>query len=275
MVKIICSDVDGTLLNKQREVDAETVRAFNRLDPDIALVLASSRMPKAMWHIQQKLNAQTQPLICYNGALILASGGDFRADLILSSSLIDALIAGKVIEKALALQLHISIYQNNTWLVSAMDFYAQREISNTKTEADGLFTNFTTDELEDFIGTGLHKMMIMGDPETLDELVLQFGTEPAFSMWRSKDIYLEITPATNKLLGLNKLLQLYKPFANLTLANVMSFGDGYNDFDLIKEARYGIAMENGVADLKKIAYATTKTNKEHGVAVFLNDFFAK
>jgi hypothetical protein len=43
-----------------------------------------------------------------------------------------------------------------------------------------------------------------------------------------------------------------------------------NDYELIKWAKYGIAMQNSDKELKKIAYEVTKTNKKAGVAYSIN-----
>ncbi|RYE21342.1 MAG: HAD family phosphatase, partial [Sphingobacteriaceae bacterium] len=90
MVKLICTDVDGTLLNKQREVDDFTVKVFAQLDKSIQIIPASSRMPKALWHIQKTLNIEHMPLICYNGALVLSSGKVFTAEKVIASITIPA-----------------------------------------------------------------------------------------------------------------------------------------------------------------------------------------
>jgi len=68
--KLICSDIDGTLLNKDKELSTATIREIKRLS-HIPFVLISSRMPKAMRHLQHELGNTDAPIIAYNGGLIL------------------------------------------------------------------------------------------------------------------------------------------------------------------------------------------------------------
>ncbi|RYE20427.1 MAG: HAD-IIB family hydrolase, partial [Sphingobacteriaceae bacterium] len=243
-IKLICTDVDGTLLNKQREVDARTVKAVAKLDPEIRFVLASSRMPKALYHLQNTLNISQMPLICYNGALVLSSGNEFNLQEIISSVLISAEKVKVIMELASQQQIHISLYQNNSWMASAIDFYAQREINNTRVEPDGLLKNFSAEELQNFIQNGAHKIMLMGEPKLLDLIEETIRENLQVALWRSKDIYLEITPFTNKSEGLQLLLNSFPENSTVKPDEVMAFGDGYNDLEMLQNAGIGVAVGN-------------------------------
>jgi Cof subfamily protein (haloacid dehalogenase superfamily) len=273
MVKLICTDIDGTLLNKDRAIDDFTIKVFGGLDKSIQIILASSRMPKALWHLQKTLNIEHMPLISYNGGLILSSGEIFDAEKVISSITIPGEAVYDIISLAQSQNLHISIYQNNTWLASAIDFYAEREIKNTRVSPDGLLSDLSEQEFHAFIENGAHKIMLMGKPDLIDVVEERLSTHPAIAVWRSKDIYLEITPHTNKSEGLTTLLKNVPDYAEITSENIMSFGDNYNDLELIKNAKFGIAVGNSVQTVKNAAYAVTKSNIEHGVADYLDKFF--
>ena len=272
-IKLICTDVDGTLLNKQRELDVRTIKAVAQLDPQIRFVLASSRMPKALFHLQNTLNISRMPLICYNGALVLNSGLGFDSEKVISSVTISSENVKVMMKLADQHKIHISIYQNNIWLASAIDFYAQREINNTRAEPDGLFNDFAAEELQNFIQNGAHKLMLMGEPQLLDLIEADIRKNLHVAVWRSKDIYLEITPFTNKNEGLELLLESFPTNTKVNLEEVMAFGDGYNDLEMLQKTGVGVAVGNAVAELKQIAAAVTKPNIEHGVAEFLEDYF--
>ena len=53
-IKLICSDIDGTLLNKDRELSKRTISAVKNISPT-PFILISSRMPQAMSHLQEEL----------------------------------------------------------------------------------------------------------------------------------------------------------------------------------------------------------------------------
>ena len=46
-VKAICTDIDGTLLNKDRELSGKTIAAISKIKDRMPVILASSRMPSA------------------------------------------------------------------------------------------------------------------------------------------------------------------------------------------------------------------------------------
>lgn len=69
--KLLCTDIDGTLLNKDRVLSPETINQITRIKDNCAIVLASSRMPDAMRHLQKDLDITNSPLIAYNGGLVL------------------------------------------------------------------------------------------------------------------------------------------------------------------------------------------------------------
>ena len=71
--KIVFSDIDGTLLNKDRELSQGTISAVKRLKDRVPFVLISARMPSAMRHLQKELELEHLPIICYNGGLIIAN----------------------------------------------------------------------------------------------------------------------------------------------------------------------------------------------------------
>lgn len=71
--------------------------------------------------------------------------------------------------------------------------------------------------------------------------------------------------------GFNKLTALRQlcDRLNVDIANVIFFGDSANDKEIIENVGLGVAMENALPEVKKIAKAITRTNDEDGVAYFL------
>ncbi|BDV02952.1 Cof-type HAD-IIB family hydrolase [Candidatus Hepatoplasma crinochetorum] len=58
--------------------------------------------------------------------------------------------------------------------------------------------------------------------------------------------------------------------------NIITIGDNLNDYEMIKNANHGVAMINGLDEIKEIAeYVTEYDNNNNGVSHFLNNFFEK
>ena len=55
-IKLICSDIDGTLLDKNRELSSKTKAIFGALKRNYPCVLISSRMPKSLRQLQKDLD---------------------------------------------------------------------------------------------------------------------------------------------------------------------------------------------------------------------------
>ncbi|NCD07620.1 MAG: hypothetical protein EOL97_16040, partial [Spirochaetia bacterium] len=63
-------------------------------------------------------------------------------------------------------------------------------------------------------------------------------------------------------------------YYDMNYDQVISFGDGYNDIEMIRDARLGVAMLNGVDDLKIVARDITTYDHDHdGIAHYLIDYF--
>ena len=264
-IKLICSDIDGTLLNKDRELSQETITQIKRV-AETPFILISSRMPKAMVHLQKELQNTHLPLIAYNGGLILADGN------IVSSTEISSKVSHNIYDFCKKTDLHLSLYHNDEWYVPQMDYWAKRESSNTKVipSVQAIETTLNNWKTEN---KGAHKIMVMGDVSAIDDLVLILERKYADEVigYRSKDTYLEIAHRSiSKKTAIETLIS--HQYANLTLENVLAFGDNYNDIEMLKSVGIGIAVQNAKEEVIAIANAITSTNKEDGVAKYLKSY---
>lgn len=262
MIQLIATDIDGTLLDDNRFVSQRTVGVFKKLA--IPKILISARMPHAMYYLQDTLSLNGLPIICYNGALIVHN----NQKLYQLCTTHDTLV--RLAQIGLKNNLHVSIYRNDEWFVTAMDQWALREIRNTRVQPIVQDIQVT---LEYFKNTqdagGAHKIMFMGDAACMDSAFAEASTLRAFvHCYRSKDTYTEITPAgTSKKVALEKLLQMVYP--DVGMDTVAAFGDNYNDIDMIEAVGYGVCVLNGRDELKAVAGFVAGHHKEDGVAIWL------
>ena len=264
--KLICSDIDGTLLNKDRELSKITISEVQRISP-IPFILISSRMPKAMRHLQHELGNTTTPIIAYNGGLII------NKEDIIQSTEINNLVLESIINKCKNTSIHISLYHADEWFVPSMDFWANREINNTKVIPD-LKTNLEVLKSWKQQGIGAHKIMCMGAENEIDYLYHTLEKEHAHDiiLYRSKSTYIEISHRSiSKKTAIETLINICYP--NVAMDEVIAFGDNYNDVEMLKSVGLGIAVANANEAVLKIAKRVTETNKNDGVAMALSDIF--
>lgn len=264
--KLVFTDIDGTLLNKDRELSESTIQEVKRISPT-PFVLISSRMPRAMRHLQGQLGNLETPFIAYNGGLVINKGE------ILHSQCISNTVLKKAIELSENTSIHLSLYNNDDWYVPEMDYWAKREQRNTKVVPT---VKSNASVLNDWIskGKGAHKIMCMGDER---EIGLLFDAlEDLFSdeiiLYRSKPTYIEISHRSiSKKTAISLLLE--NEFTQNTPDEVIAFGDNYNDIEMLKYVGLGIAVGNANDEVLAVADVVTDTNKNDGVAKSLKDLF--
>jgi Cof subfamily protein (haloacid dehalogenase superfamily) len=265
--KLLCTDIDGTLLNADRELAPETIAEFKRIKNSCDIVLASSRMPEAMRHLQRDVDILNSPMIAYNGGLVL-DGNE-----VLSSTEVGFNEVKKIVDLSQGTEIHISIYNNDDWFVPAMDYWANREANNTKVTP-------VVQQLDDTLGLygrlnkGAHKVMCMGPAEQIAALYASLIEQlnDNLHVYKSKDTYLEIaSKRISKKSAIATLLE--HKYTNLNWEHIIAFGDNYNDIEMLEAVGMGVAVGNAKEEVLAIANDVTATHKEHGVAYAVKKHF--
>jgi Cof subfamily protein (haloacid dehalogenase superfamily) len=258
--KILCSDLDGTLLTTKSNVSDFTISEISRIKNKMKVILVSARMPRAMTYLQRNLGIEDQPIICYNGALVI------DAERELSSTIIKMDVLEEIHRLASSNFIKLGLYFKDEWYVEENTERVRKEIRYTQATP---FFRSTTDTLIDWKdrNVGAHKIMLMGTKRTADILfpVLEehFGT--LIHVYRSNDSLIEIAPkSVSKLSAIQSLLQ-----NDQSLSDVISFGDNYNDIEMLKHSGYGVAVGNAREEVKVIANAIALPNYKNGVAQFI------
>jgi Cof subfamily protein (haloacid dehalogenase superfamily) len=261
--KMICLDIDGTLLNSKHEISKEVKDVINVAvnERNIPVILVSARMPKGITFLQKELGIK-QPIICYSGALILDN--DNKA---LSKEFIDVFNLEQIYNLASQHNIHISLYKDDEWYIEELDYWAKQEseITNiipTATDFKELIEMWKNE------GTGPNKILCMADPNKIT--LLKEGTRTIdLNIYPSKPTYLEIMPSkASKTFAISILQNKF----NIDKSEIIAIGDNYNDIDMLEYAGLGIAMGNAPEDVKKHADDVTLTNDEDGVAAALKKY---
>ncbi len=262
---IVFSDIDGTLLNKERELSEFTISEIKRIKNKIPIILISSRMPSAMIHLQEDLGIEEQPLICYNGGLILVNNNPIHSTCIETDIIEDLFCFND------DLNVHISLYNNDEWFVPEIDFWAKREANNTKVNPIVKPINQVLKDWKSDL-KGAHKIMCMGDEKLINLIVvfLESKYSSDLHLYRSKPTYLEIAhKSISKLTAIELLLNTH---FNIPIEQAIAFGDNYNDIEMLKAVGMGVAVANAKPETLEIANFITLAGKEDGVATYLKNY---
>jgi len=256
--KVLCSDLDGTLLSTKDDVSDFTIQEIKRISGMVQVVLVSARMPSGMYYLQKRLGIEQQPIICYNGALIL------HRDQTLLSTLISFNVLKKVHEMSKPLKIDLGIYSHDNWFVPRTSERVKKEIKYTRTQPTYQPTESTLSQLKN---KGAHKVMLMCTKESADQVmpILEEKFSTDLNCYRSNDTLIEIAPkSVSKRSAIARILKSSESFKD-----VIAFGDNYNDIEMIEAVGCGVAVGNAREEVKSIANYITSKNTEHGVAQYI------
>jgi len=262
-VKLILSDIDGTILNDDNKVDSNLKSIVHKLrEQAIPFVLASARSPEGMREIAKELDVVDNPIACYNGALVIKDIQSKDYSTILSHELnlneVKKIIS--IIHQKFA-QVSINLYSGADWYVEKKDQWVQIESDITK--LDPIETNL--DELVANCKVPIHKLLLIGQSTEISQVLklLNNNNFDDSSFYLSKPNYLEIT--NNKVSKETALRELAKTY-DITVEQTMTLGDNFNDIPMLKIAGLGVAMQNAPEEVKNCANEVTETNNRNGVS---------
>lgn len=259
--KAIFSDIDGTFLNSQHRMLPGTMKIVREAAArQVPFVLVSARMPAAMRPFLQTIGVE-MPLVSYSGALVLLADGTRIYSCPMKAGL--ALEVSEQIKKNCSTAV-VNLYADDRWYAEEVTHPAvQRETAITGVIAQQ--ADFSTLLRH---GIAPHKMLCMCEPETCAGLAKKLQQAfPMLTIVQSSDILLEIMAGNvSKAAGISVLLAHLK----LRPADIVAFGDNYNDLEMIEYAGCGVAMGNAVEKIKAVADQVTASNDEEGIYKFFN-----
>ncbi len=246
---IICSDLDGTLLNNKGEFSRENYEAIeNFCKNGGAFTLATGRWPSYLSDVAPKEFFKS-PIICCNGACIY----DFK----LQKILYECPLEEKVLEIC-------DFLSKNDLHISANVIFRALE----KQTITDFGKNMAL--IRDMFKKTIYKIvLVMDDSEkTVDLknlLVKNFGEYFNFS--RSWATGLEIL---NKNTTKGDALKILKEMIDKK-RTLICVGDYENDITMIDAADIGCVVENAVPELKSIADKIICSNDEHAIKYIIEN----
>lgn len=257
--RLIATDLDGTLLNSEHSITPFTAKILKELDnKGVKVVVATGRSYSSLKPRVHKLGLE-HPIICYNGAMIR----DGRDDSIIQHSNLTEEISKSLIEIAREYKLHFHGFIDGEFHYEKESIYSKhyQELSGL----EGKMINFNNLSSREFT-----KAMYIGEPESLK--VVEDRIRPLLSdscyIAYSKPTFLEIMDiSASKSNALNYLLKQY----GIDRSEVLAFGDGLNDEDMLAFAGHGVVMKNGYDSLKEKFEVSKFTNNQDGVARYLQE----
>lgn len=260
-IKLIITDLDGTLLNKKGKVTDNIKEALKILSKKgVKTTLASGRLYNSMLTIAESLNIDL-PLISLDGALIKNRNGSF--------TLYMASLRPNFVRKAvnLAEQNLVQI-----GLCSQDEIYYTEESSTLPMILDKNGSNYKKVEIKDeYLENILEIIMASDNKKNLEKIARKLSFPYSFftsvniyrSLTYSNIFYLECKKSTSsKSNAFYKLLKYLK----IKEKNTLVAGDWYNDIPIFETKAIKVALKNSILKLKQKAdIIVNKTNDEEGL----------
>ena len=259
--KLLVVDVDGTLLNDEREISKRTLAALLKVQQmGVRIVLASGRPTYGLMPLAKTLELGNYGgfVLSYNGCQIIkAQNGEILFERRINPEMLPYLE-----KKARKNGFAIFTYHDDTLITDSPD--------NEYIKNEALLNNLKIikeDEFSTAIDFAPCKCMLVSDKEkALIGLEQHWekrlaGTLDAF---RSEPYFLEVVPCgVNKANTLGALLE----HLGVTREEVIAVGDGVCDVTMLQLAGMGVAMGHSQDSVKVCADYVTASNEEDGVAL--------
>ncbi|WP_155670750.1 Cof-type HAD-IIB family hydrolase [Ornithinibacillus caprae] len=276
-MKLIATDLDGTLLNERGNVSEENAEAIRKaLSQGIQVIVATGRSYDAANQPLQEVGL-TLPIISLNGAKTYSQDQTVLRDKPMQLSVCKRIQS--ICEKE---DMYFEVFTNKgIYSISRDDFKqviidimitAHPNISREELHVavDQRFQDekvqFTNDfdHLFNDLDLSVYKILAFSlSDEVLQRVRNQFEEDSNVKITSSGSINLEFNdPQAQKGIALS----LFAKSMSIDMKDVMALGDNYNDLSMLTLAGRGVAMGNADEAIKKQCDFTTKVNNEHGVA---------
>lgn len=261
-MEAVVLDLDGTLLTSEKKISQYTKEVLYKLkNKGIKIIIATGRTYVSLKPYRDMLGLDT-PVVCFNGGKLV----DGQEKLIFEIP-IKGDIALKCINLAKELGIHTNYYQNEVWYIesgqeNSEEVKIYQEISDLPYEIKGI---------EEFTNYDMTKLLFVGDNETLKKLDNKLEIELGDNIHRafSKKFFLEIMDKTvNKGETLLKLFEI----EGIKAEEVIAFGDGWNDLEMLQIVGEGVAMGNADEELKNLIGRVCDTNDNDGIGKYLEKY---
>jgi Cof subfamily protein (haloacid dehalogenase superfamily) len=261
MMRLVASDIDGTILGHDGKISDRTVRAFHACrDAGVELVFVTGRPPRWLHPLQDQLG-HTGRVICSNGAVVWDLEGD-------------RLVSARTLALDAVLELRRIIKQ-----LRPAALFAAETLTGFHLEP-GFIENGSSELLSEFTPAPLAETLVADDSVVKFLAIVREGTPDDF-LAEVRPAVAHLAAATHSspgvamlelsLPGVNKAVTLakYARALGIDASEVVAFGDMPNDIEMLRWAGHGYAMASGHPEAIEAAGQRAPHFDDDGVAQVL------
>lgn len=248
-IKLIVTDLDDTVVGAGGEISPRTVCTFSRCKvAGIHTAVATARSWLGAHGAAKALGAEF--VVCSNGSRLFYEGDPVHEEPLgteLTARLIGALKKLPSIQD-IAAETALGVYHNRKDLPPGHPYHW-----GSQTDFEG---EFRLSAFQIFAGIGAEE-----DARRLEELIPDCGC----IHFRETSRYVFVKKGVTKLGGIEKLAGRL----GITMDQIAAFGDDLGDIGMLRACGCGVAMENGLNEVKAAARFVTGACENDGVAEFI------
>lgn len=263
---LIALDLDGTLLTDDKKISVRNKNTIRQaINDGHIVVIATGRPHRASIDYYHELGLDT-PMVNFNGALIHHPTDD-KWDVLHNPMPIRT--AHGIIETCYDMNVHniLAEVKDNVYL----DQYDEKILDIFQSTNQD--PPFEIGSLKNKLTEDPTSLLIHPKEEHITKLRSHLDDYHAelieHRKWGAPWNIIEIVKkGLNKAVGLEKIAHYY----HIPKDRIIAFGDEDNDLEMIDFAGIGVAMGNGIDELKTLANQITETNEDDGIGVFLEEY---
>ena len=272
MIKLIASDIDGTIVDKNNNICKDNLKAIKQITgKKIPFVVCTGKTYSIYKELCSSFNASYG--IFGNGTSII----DLKTGQKIYENLLSTVDVEKAITMAKENNLHVHLYTSNYILTEELLYL---DLRNYKLQKKHIYNNnlkfkIVPDLLKYIEDKEINvSKVVISSTSSLDKIkkeitdslnvdvlsIKKYG-EYKDTILDKEYEYLDIIPKnTSK----NTALKFLGEYLKINKKDILAIGDNLNDLDMVKDAGIGIAVSNGYNEVKQIAKYTTKAPVENG-----------
>ncbi|MFK4784635.1 Cof-type HAD-IIB family hydrolase [Fusobacterium sp. MFO224] len=262
--KAVVCDLDGTLLNSNHKISDYTTRVIRRIiQKGIKVIIATGRHYKDAIHYKDILECESY-LIALNGAVILNENNE-----IIKTCTIPCKYGDKIIDFPRDEDIFMNISQGENWYSSKLREQDRKFINESG------FNQEVVDSFDKAKGKEISKVFYMCDD--LNKIqVLENKLQESFG--KNLNITSSFPQCIEVMAGDankgNAIKEILKDI-NCSEDEVVAFGDGLNDYEMLSVAGKGFIMENANPKLKEMLpeCEVIGNNNEDAIGIYLAKLF--
>ena len=253
MYKLIATDLDHTLLDKEGLVPEETKSLIRKaVDRGVFFAISTGRSVKSARGVAESIGSAYMA-ICYNGALVLDPVNGVR----IYEDYLEEGIVRKIVRYAHEHDLYIQMYDEGTIVVEKLRL--ERHPDPDLRYAD----HREVGDLLEYPFFKTPKILLACEPERVprEQARLQELYGDQVYMAQSDAHLIEIV---SKGVDKGMALEHMAGYLGCSMADVIAFGDNTNDMPLLRAAGTAVAVGNAVPALKEYADYVAEAERSEG-----------